>query len=235
MATNLDKWYEKAFDKDYLIRYSHRNEKQALSEIKWIEENIPLQKSWVILDACCGQGRHLRSWEERDYFPIGFDLSADLLAQTSSPVFRADQRYWPVKDRCIDLITVMFTSIGYFVDDTDNVLIFDEISRCLRPEGYFVIDTIDPHYLKKNIVPCTDKTLPTGRLVENRRFVDKRVVKEVNWHSKAGVKEYQESLRLFELEEYEKICEERNLKIEKTFTGFSDNAQGRLILIGRKK
>jgi SAM-dependent methyltransferase len=233
MSVEEDKWYVKAFEADYLQRYSHRDQTQAALEVDWMIKVMALKPPGILLlDACCGQGRHMQVWRERGFDVLGFDLSKDLLKEAGNAVVRADQRSWPFADDSLDLVTVMFSSVGYFEDDTENCKIFEEMSRCLKPGGRFLVDTVQPLFVRNNLVAESEKELAEGKLVEKRRSSDTHVFKEVKWYGDHGLKEYEESLRLFDKFDYQKIFSRCSLNFDSSHNGFSAKDKSRMILLG---
>ena len=72
-------WYVEAFRSDYREVYAHRNLAAAREEVRWLVEDVLAGARGVVLDDCCGFGRHGVAMSERGLDVVGIDLSFDLL------------------------------------------------------------------------------------------------------------------------------------------------------------
>ena len=116
----MAEWYKEAFGEFYPDVYSHRDEQEAREFAAFLGKVIPLQ-GLIMLDVCCGEGRHIRAFREVGVTCFGLDLSAVLLcklkskgASDASAVARGDMRSFPFKGGSFDICINMFTSLGYF-------------------------------------------------------------------------------------------------------------------------
>ncbi len=53
-------WYVRAFNADYLARYKHRSDALAQAELPFVLKALNLSARAMVLDLCCGAGRHAR-------------------------------------------------------------------------------------------------------------------------------------------------------------------------------
>ena len=74
-------WYRQSFGDLYSLVYQHRNSEAADREIRALRQWIHLESNWMILDSCCGNGRHLRILLDLGCNGFGFDLSEELIHQ----------------------------------------------------------------------------------------------------------------------------------------------------------
>lgn len=110
----------------------------------------------TLLDVACGTGSHLvhlRDWYEVE----GLDLNADLLRVAARrlpgvPLHTADMRDFDLGRR-FDVVTCLFSSIGYVETLEGLSLAFQAMARHLAPSGLLILepwlspDTFDPSYL----------------------------------------------------------------------------------------
>lgn len=95
--------------------------------------SLGLERGGLVLDVACGTGDLCRELLRAQYRPVGFDLSAGMLAaaRTSAPLVLADALRLPVPDRRADGITCGFALRN--VEDLSRL--FEEFARVLRPGG----------------------------------------------------------------------------------------------------
>src|SRR5690606_4062804 len=84
----------------------------------------------------------------------------------------ADVRYLPFRDGSFDAVLNLFTSLGLFLDDREDIRALAEAHRVLRPGGQFLLES-----MHRDDVVCTyaerDRwTLPNGIEVRVRRRFD---------------------------------------------------------------
>ena len=168
---------------------------------------------------------------------IGLDLSADLLrdAMRASragglrlPLVRGDMRRLPFAAGAFHLVLNLFTSFGYFDDDSENAAVFHEIARVLvQPGGHFVFDHINPGWLRDHLVPETLRTTASGTEVRESRRLDhehRRVIKRVEFESHGRPHSLVESVCFYEPDEVEQMAAGAGLKLESARGGFEDSA-----------
>jgi SAM-dependent methyltransferase len=111
-----------------------------------------------VLDLCCGPGRHAVEFAKHGLNVTGVDGSRFLLdrarerardAGVSVEWVQEDMRRFrqPAK---FDLACSIFTSFGYFADETDDLRVLQNVRESLRDGGVFVIDVISKERLARN-------------------------------------------------------------------------------------
>ena len=96
------------------------------------------------LDLCCGGGSLLRIVTRAGYEAVGVDTSADQLryARRNAPqagVVLADARRLHLRRR-FDVVTCLFDSVNYFLNDADLRRFLKSALRHLAPGGQFLFD-----------------------------------------------------------------------------------------------
>jgi SAM-dependent methyltransferase len=136
----------------------------------------------------------------------------------------------PFEPQTFGLVLNLFTSFGYFTDDRDNLQVLREVSRILRPDGYLVMDLINPVYLRGNLVPESSRTTPSGREVrESRRIVEpgSRVEKTISFEDDNGATvRIVESVRLYQPQEIANMAVKSGLKVMRRFGDFDSRGPG---------
>ncbi|MBN1475659.1 class I SAM-dependent methyltransferase [Candidatus Sumerlaeota bacterium] len=239
------RWYESAFDREYLDVYAHRDEEDAERALTFLEGQGLLRPGARILDLCCGNGRHVAPLCREGHRVFGFDLSQDLLrdfqARTECPVplVRGDMRHLSFRP-AFDLVLSLFTSFGYFQRDGENWLVFDEVADALKPGGAFVFDFLNAPRVEAGLIPHSERELSDGLHVkESRRIEHGRVIKTVRLSREGAVmRVWVESVRLFTRVEIERAMRGAGLEPTGAFGDFAAAPHGddspRLILVAHR-
>lgn len=245
----MKNWYKKSFDLNYLEIYSHRDDRDAARTVKFIEKYLPFQKKDLVLDLCCGNGRHGILLGEKGYRCIGLDLSRKLLKYAQStaknlnldiPLVCSDMRHIPFSNQ-FDVILNLFTSFGYFESDDENFQVIQSIAESLKRGGYFILDYLNKEYVFNHLVRKSSRILKRGwHLTEERELISERNVirKRITIFKDDGIDEYFEVLKVYNLEEISGMLKKAEFKIESLFGDFKGNpynpkSSKRLIIFSR--
>lgn len=248
-------WYKRAFQLDYLRVYQHRNDEEACRQIDFLTHIHQISPPLDVFDLGCGDGRHAIELTKRGYRVTGLDLSEELLerarsrAQTlniSIEFIQGDMRDIPYT-ASFDLLVNFFTSFGYFQEDEENLRVLHAIARALRPSGRFLMDYLNRVHVLRTLVPHDQKEMD-GIVIEQTRWVtgdpDRpgdhvRINKQVTMTEGECRRTYEESVRMYTLEELNAMMADAGLTIRQTFGGFDECPVApdapRLIIIGRKE
>ncbi|MBL7148329.1 MAG: methyltransferase domain-containing protein [Nanoarchaeota archaeon] len=114
----------------------------------------------IILDLCCGQGRHLFELARRDFKNLqGLDRSHYLIQKAKDKLKKeifninlkeGDARKLPYQQDTFDVVLILGNSFGYFSTKEEDFTIIKECSKVLKPYGKILIDVADGDYLKEN-------------------------------------------------------------------------------------
>ncbi len=240
-----------AFDASYLERYSHRDTAEAERQIAFLCSAGVLHLDELVLDLCCGGGRHLAAMAERGVIACGVDLSPDLLRvargelsrrRTHADLFRADMRALPFANEAFDAVIQMFTAFGYFESDDDNRRVLAEVGRVIRSGGRYVLDLMNKAYVLAALVAESTKEAPGGSVVETRRYdaEKKRLEKSATTRTPRGSKTHVESVRVFEPDEIRDWLAAAGFTVDRMlgdFDGseFAPKSSWRMITVARKR
>lgn len=199
-------WYVDGFGEHYLELYAHRNEREAELALALLARSGRLATRQRLLDLACGAGRHLAGLGRRGQQAVGLDLSRPLLAAARGrlrpglALVRGDMRQLPFASGCFDGALSMFTSFGYFRDDSENWQVLAELARVLRPGAWLFFDFLNRRYLEQGLVRRGRRQSEAWVAEEERAIEGDRIVKRVTLRPRAGTGEplhYEESVRLF--------------------------------------
>jgi len=244
----MDDWYADWFGTDYIKLYPHRDAAEAEYQVDFLQGLFQAPGDSLVLDLCCGAGRHLAVMAGRGLRVVGVDLSPALLGQArglgrgSFRLARCDMRQLPFGP-VFDLVTNFFTSFGYFPSDEENRRILLAIAAVLRPGGQFLIDYLNPQQVRASLVPESRDTLPDGsRVVQQRRVDDEtgRVEKEILiTDPDGGRRSFRESVRLYDRDEMAAMIDDAGLALDAVHGDFSADAgygaaSPRMVLSGHR-
>ncbi|WP_205516176.1 class I SAM-dependent methyltransferase [Paenibacillus sp. SYP-B3998] len=240
-------WYQESFGNDYLVVYKHRDLQGAYHEVKKMMDWLDLPQGVEVLDLCCGMGRHSMALAEFGYEVTGVDLSEVLLDEAVKQDvnkqvkwLRGDMRDVPL-EQPYDAVVNLFTSFGYFDEDEQNEKVFHEIHRLLKANGRFIIDFLNPVYVKANLVPQSERSEEGLLIRESRSIEDGCVRKRIVISQEDGPdRHYLEQVKLYERASFETMLRKAGLHIDDVFGGYdgqSYDAQtsSRMIFVGHKE
>ncbi|MCX6165242.1 MAG: class I SAM-dependent methyltransferase [Ignavibacteriae bacterium] len=240
-------WYKEWFsNKYYLELYKHRDEKEAIYLINLIQRNINLMNGCKVLDVCCGSGRHSIELAKRGFNVTGFDLSDYLIRQANRQKKGLEERNlklnFQIKDmrifnfkKSFDVVINIFSSFGYFENDSENFKVFINVNSSLKKNGYFVFDFLNESYLRKNLVKKDFVIMNGKKIIQERRIENNFVFKDII----IGGKVFTERIKLYPLTTIRKELEESGFRIHKVFgdyygNKFVKNISKRFVIIAQK-
>ena len=218
-------WFEEWFGEDYLHIYQHRDEMEAERAIEVIATNLAGRRIDTVLDLACGAGRHTRVLRER-WWTVGLDLSMSLLKiarkeSSDAPYVRADMRELPFAESSFDLVVNLFTSFGYFGDDSEHIRVLACVGAAMKHGGTLVIDFLNASQVRRDLV-AYDERVENGITIEQRRAIspDDRFVEKTIRLRESG-KEYIERVRLLSPRDLQRMLIATGFKIAKLFGDYS--------------
>lgn len=150
----------------------------AARSVHWIIGAAGLAPGTCVLDAPCGFGRHSVEFARRGFRVTGVDFNETEIERAREAATRAgvtltllcqDMRDMDFSG-AFDLAVNLFSSIGYFSDDEDRLLL-DRFWRALRPGGVFVLDTRNRDQVVRSMSP-EDRVQADGGAVRIENHFD---------------------------------------------------------------
>jgi len=163
-------WFRDHFNEDYRTIYLGRGPEDADREVWLVSFDRDLLSSDLVLDLCCGYGRHMLGFARRGVRAVGVDLSRPLLRQGACEIggrpllVCADMRDLPFEGgaRGFSVVVNFFTSFVQFKSDEQNLQVACEIRRVLRPGGRFAIDLMNADSTIRDLEPRSERVaVPT--------------------------------------------------------------------------
>lgn len=233
MPCDPQPWYVAAFGRHYLRLYAHRDEADARRAAAFAVRVLALRPRARLLDLCCGAGRHLRALREAGFHAVGLDLSPELLAAAAAKgrgsVVRGDMRALPFADASFDAVLSFFTSFGYFLPDGENLRVFREVRRTLRPGGGFLLDFLNREYVLTRGLGETREEREGWVIVQRRRWCPERdtVEKDVVIHPARRPETrwaYRERVRLYSADQVRAFLRRAGLAPGPAYGSFAGDA-----------
>ncbi|HEY4652636.1 MAG TPA: class I SAM-dependent methyltransferase [Pontibacter sp.] len=189
MAQQEEEWFSTWFDSPYYhILYKNRDEQEAQQFIDTLLTYLHPKPHEKILDLACGKGRHAVYLNQKGYDVTGIDLSEQSIAYARQ--FENERLHFAVHDmrevyqpESFDFILNLFTSFGYFTNETENVVALCAVAKSLKHGGKLVIDFMNTELTINNLVAeevkevqgikfCIHRGVENGFVVKTIRFTD---------------------------------------------------------------
>ena len=171
----MSDWWRDYFGADFFaLHIDLFPEELSRREVGGMLELMELPVGARILDVPCGWGRHSVLLAEQGLDVVGADLSFDLLSRAfPGPIYAAaDVRVQPFADASFDAVINVFTSLGLFLDDAEDLRALREAHRLLVPGGKFLLESMHRDDVIADYAERDRWTLPDGTEVRVRRRFD---------------------------------------------------------------
>jgi ubiquinone/menaquinone biosynthesis C-methylase UbiE len=214
-------------------------------------ENV-LKKKGIVLDLCCGTGRHSLILSQHGWNMIGMDLSKNLLAiakqemkrrTTEFPLIRADMRYFPFRSKVFCAVINMFTSFGYLPSEKEDIKSLNEVQRVLKKNGLFLIDIVNKDYVTNMWKERDWAEFEPFYLLENRTLDIPKSMMLSEWtiirKSTNEVRHVQHNLRLYSCQKLRKMLGKVGLTVKQVYGGYDkkefNSGASRMIALSQRK
>jgi len=215
------RFFEESWPK---ISQGFESEAEAENEIAWILGHVRPPAGAQVLDAPCGFGRHTLALARRGFRVTGVDVSGTELdrareraraARVAPTLVQQDLRDLEFAGE-FDLALNLFSSIGYFSEDEDQLLL-ERFCTALRPGGVLVLDTRNRDHFVRHLADEETYRLPDGTTVRIQNTLDLRTSRvHARWWLEDGHRSLGESeIRLYSAHElYRRLRPERWSAVE---------------------
>jgi SAM-dependent methyltransferase len=181
MGVSSAPWWRSYFDDRYFEMHDPLfGEARSRAEVAGMCELLALPVDARILDAPCGWGRHTNLLTQAGLRVLGADISVDLLRRAAAAMppsggpawVAADIRRLPFADGAFDAVLNVFTSLGLFLDDAEDIAALREAHRLLVPGGALLLESMHRDDVIRSFAARDEWTLPDGTHVQVRRRFD---------------------------------------------------------------
>jgi SAM-dependent methyltransferase len=245
-------WYERdeLWVKMGQVMFGGQRMEMAVAEVDSLIQLLEISAEDRILDLCCGIGRHSNELARRGYGVTGVDRTKSYLEIArgtakneglSTEFVHMDMRDF-VREDSFDVVLSMFTSFGYFDDDSQQMTVLDNVFRSLRPGGRFIIETMGKEVLARIFQEADWSEGDYGIHLERRKPTDDWGKMENTWIliSKDGTRhEWNVTHYLYSAVELKSLLSSAGFEDVKAYGGLDgstyDNTARRLAVVGMKK
>ena len=238
-------WFADWFDSPYYsLLYNHRNEVEANSFLEKLCRELKLPEGSRIWDNACGKGRHCFVLAKSNYLTTGTDLSKNSIQQAIQTACKNTEFYVHdmrslFRTNYFDCVMNLFTSLGYFEKNTDNLKVFRVVNKALKPKGLFVIDFFNSTKVKKELIAEQVQKREGVDFYINKKITDGRINKTIKFEVDVQQHEHKEQVSLLSFSDFEQFAKESGFEILKqygdyTLKAFDETTSERLILILKK-
>ncbi|NBR15902.1 MAG: class I SAM-dependent methyltransferase [Crocinitomicaceae bacterium] len=242
---NEKEWFAEWFDTTYYHQlYQNRNEEEAVLFISNLLQFLNLPKSSSLLDLACGKGRHSVTLNSFDYKVLGVDLAANSIQAASkfeneTLSFATHDMREVIEGKTFDAIFNLFTSFGYFDNESENEKVCASISKMLSSKGKLVIDFMNAEKVIQKLVQSETKRVGELDFHLERRYDGNHIFKDIRFHDNGRDFHFTERVQGLKLEDFKRLLEQE-FTILATFGSFdlqpfSASDSDRLIIIAEKK
>lgn len=228
------------FDRDLLD--GTPDEVQGLLDLTGVGEGA------VILDLCCGFGRHSLEMTRRGLNVTGVDLNGSYIKRAKEsaskeglPCTFRQEDVRNLDDReCYDGVVCMWNSFGYTEDSDEDHRILQRVHRALKPEGFVLLDTPGKEVIASGFEANTWFERDHYKILLEYSIEMNWTILKNRWLFFDGkdMKEYQFSQRLYSALELAQLLYKNgfdDIDIWGSWEGDPyDNSAERLIVIGKK-
>lgn len=218
-------------------------------EARFIQDAV--SKEGLLLDLCCGTGRHSIILSKNGSKVIGMDLSRNLLriarqrideAGVEFPLVRGEMRQFPFRDNVFASVISMFTSFGYLPSEAEDIKSFREISRTLADGGIFLVDVANFEHVRRNFRVRDWAEFEPYYMLEERSLSLRNPRLTSNWTLVRKATCENESIlhevRLYTLDRLRNMFKKGRLVVRRVFGGYDKqrfNPKGsRMIVLAQK-
>ena len=238
-------WFVNWFDSHYYhILYKNRDEKEAQIFIDNLAHHLQIKKRSKIIDIACGKGRHATYFNSLGFDVVGIDLSPNNITsaknnENTTLKFEVHDMREVYKENQFNIATNLFTSFGYFKQDTDAQKAMNAMASNLKKGGILIIDFMNAKSAILNLVESEIKILDGITFDISRKVENQHIIKDI--HITDSKKEYhfQEKVKALTLVDFSDFITNAGLKIIDIFGNyklgvFNAKTSDRLILICKK-
>ncbi len=234
-------WYSSWFDTPYYhILYKDRNDEEAQEFMQNIVCFLDLPQKASILDLACGKGRHAVYLNQLGFDVTGVDLSENSIShakqfENENLNFFTHCMCDPVEEK-FDAVFNLFTSLGYFEDEEDNLESIKAIKQELKPGGYGVIDFMNVEKVIDRLIPAEVKTVDNINFHITRKLKDGFILKNIRFEDNGEEYSYTEKVKALTLEDFLAYFKKAGIELLHVFGNyqlkkFDAATSDRLILI----
>lgn len=242
-----EEWFGSWFDSPYYqLLYKHRDTVEASRFLEALLLYIRLPRGATVLDLACGRGRHSVFLQQAGFDVTGLDYSSSSIRDARISAQGRDNIRFVVHDMRMPFpggnyhaIFNLFTSFGYFDQPEENHLVLRNVHDALQPNGWFIMDYLNPNYVSRHLVASSRHDADGIRFNISRRIESGRVIKDIEILDGDIRQHFQENVGLFGHAELSGMLLTAGFRIDTCWgdyggQAYSEDSSPRMIFICRK-
>ncbi len=175
--TKEAKWWDDFFPAFRPV-FGIKPQKTTNAEVRYLLKKLNLKPGRSFLDCACGIGRIALPLAKAGVKVTGVDITPSYLEEMQAVAnrrklkitsLRKDMRRIDFENR-FDAAGNLWTSIGFFEKESDNLLAIRKMFRALKPGGRFVLHVINRDWIVKHFAPSDWSEVGGIRILETRGF-----------------------------------------------------------------
>ncbi|QCR23937.1 cyclopropane-fatty-acyl-phospholipid synthase family protein [Pontibacter sp. SGAir0037] len=222
-----DEWFSAWFDSPYYhILYKNRDEQEARQFIDKLLSYLHPKPHENILDLACGKGRHSIYLNKKGYDVTGIDLSPHSIAYAKQ--FENERLHFEVHDmrmvykpEAFDFVLNLFTSFGYFSNETENVVALDATAKSIKHGGKFVIDFMNTNRTIDRLVKEEVKEVQGIPFCIHRGVENGFIIKKISFSDKGQDYQFEERVRALRQEDFIEYFKMAQLRLVEVFGNYN--------------
>ena len=238
-------WFSNWFNSPYYhTLYKNRDKKEAQFFIDNLIQYLQIPQGSKLIDIACGKGRHAIYFNKEGMNVVGVDLSSNSISyakehENSTLQFSVHDMREIYQENYFDIATNLFTSFGYFENNTDEQEAINAIASNLKIGGILIIDFMNVKKVITNLLSSEQKTIDGIVFNINRKVEERRIIKDIAITDGTEKQQFQEKVKALTLADFSNFISKAGLKIIDIFGNyklddFNATTSDRLILICKK-
>ena len=223
-------WFKDWFNtKYYHILYKNRDFQEANLFISNLVNHLQISKDAKLLDLACGRGRHSIFLNGLGFDVEGVDLSEQSIEtarkfESARLKFATHDMREIYKENHFSYVFNLFTSFGYFDDESENQKAVNAMFSNLKSNGILVIDFLNAEKVIKNLVPREVKSIDGIDFEITKKVENGFINKNINFSDEGKEYSFTESVKALCLEDFENYFKNAGFKIKSVFGDYNLNA-----------
>jgi len=176
----MPEWFENEVFWEEMFPHMFSEERLSMAE-KEIDKIFALIEfeGQTVLDFCCGPGRHSVVIAKKGIQVTGVDKTPFLLKKAKEKAYAEhvevewileDMRNF-VRPNTYNLVLSMLTSLGYFDDKQEDIVVLENMYQSLKSGGICVLDMMGREVLVRDFHPTVSEKHPDGSILVQRREI----------------------------------------------------------------
>jgi cyclopropane fatty-acyl-phospholipid synthase-like methyltransferase len=178
MNAKVTDWWDADFFKAFRPMFGQIAARSTNAQVHYLIKKLNLKPGKSFLDCPCGIGRVAIPLAKKGVQVTGVDLTQSYIEELDKRTKRAklkiktfvnDMRKINFDSR-FDAAGNLWTSLGFFAKEADDLLTLKKMFKALKPGGKFVLHIINRDWLMLNFQAHGWQDLGKTRLIESRKF-----------------------------------------------------------------